>query len=147
MAEVLHIKLETLIKEQASEGLCASCGEKVHWLLTGPLTSSSSSNFNCCSRWSVLYSGMDVMPNGGWMRLFMAVVFASLRNDTAVVLFFFLKVRQKAFGSWQYLEFRVWAVFSLQLTSPLKLPKELHPLWCFVTSLWEVISSLQSLQN
>lgn len=93
MAEVHCRKLQTLIKQQAAEGLCASCGGKVLWLLTGPLTSSSSSNFNCCSRWSVLYSHTDMMANCVWTSSLMDVVFLFLQNDTAAV---FSKVKWKA---------------------------------------------------
>ena len=99
MAEVHYRKLQTLIKQQAAEGLCASCGEKVHRSLTGPLTSSSSSNFNCCCRWSVLYGHTDMMPNWVWTSLLMDVVFAFLQNDAAVVFFWRWSERLWAAGS------------------------------------------------
>lgn len=50
MAEAHHLKLQSLIKQQALEVFCVpAVGEKVHWLLTGPVTSSSSSDSNCCA--------------------------------------------------------------------------------------------------
>jgi len=106
MAEAHHRKLQTLIKQQAAEGLCATCGEKVRRLLTGPQTSPSSSKFNCRCRWSVLYSHTDMVPNWGWTSLLMVVVFAFLQNDTVAAFF-----KGEVKGFWQLAVSGVWGVF------------------------------------
>lgn len=51
------------------------------------------------------------MLNWVWASFLMDVVFAFLQNDIAAG-FFFLKVKWKASGRWQYLEFGMSSVNS-----------------------------------
>lgn len=141
MAEVHCRKLQILIKQQAAEGLCASCGEKVLWLLTGPLTSSSSSNFNCCSRWSVLYSHTDMMANCVWTSFLMDVVFLFLWNDTAAV---FLKVKWKALAAGNIWSLG-WLLLAVNATPETSQGAASFMRLCSIP--WEVIVSLQSFIN